>query len=219
MIFRRIGIRDLKATPEFARLHAHICADGYLKETCCRRSKKDLLKHPRKNIFRKDCSIRYVNTEKKLVGQFIKDIKKVFCRKVTKLRRNEYEVTAKWIYDIFKETGALKSNNWFIPSNITKSDKAVKKQWLRAFFDDEAYVTKKYKRIVLNIVNKEGLNQIQKLLAEFGINSVLNGPYRYKKYHSYHLTVCRDSIKKYFELIGFSHPKKKKVLSELASQM
>ena len=201
MKFDKINFENLKVTPEFARLHAHICADGYLQKSTCRRPKKDLLKHPRKNVFRDVYAIRYVNMEVKLVEQFIKDVMKVFCRKVTKLRRHEYEVAGKWIYDIFKNSGALKSNNWFVPPAIMSSDDAVKKEWLKAFFDDEAYVTQKYKRIVLNIINENGLNQIQDLLEGFGIFSVINGPYKYKKYYSYHLSILRNSIKKYFSLI------------------
>ena len=69
------------------------------------------------------------------------------------------------------------------------------------------------------MVNKNGLNQIQKLLDEFGIISGLTGPYKYKKYHSYHLSIYKNSIKKYFNLIGFSHHKKKKILLELVSQI
>ena len=125
MDFKEINYRNLEITPEFARLHAHICADGYLQKSNCRRPKKDLLKHPRKNIFRDIYSIRYVNTERILVEQFIKDIAKVFCRKVTKLRRHEYEIAGKWIYNIFKNSGATKSNNWFIPQNIMSSNEVI----------------------------------------------------------------------------------------------
>lgn len=208
--------KNIKITPEFARIHAHICGDGYIFKVKTNRSKKELRQHPRRNTIRNRFDVRYCNENKILLKQFIEDFKIAFNRTAVFIpNKNEVDVQAKWLYDIFKFFGAGKSNEWFIPNKIMLASKKVKTEWIKAFFDDEAHVSKTYKRIVLNIVNKKGLKQIQKLLKEFNIKSTLNGPYNYKKYYSYHLSIYRDSIKKYSNLMGFYHPKKRKDLLEL----
>jgi len=91
---------------------------------------------------------------------------------------------------------------------MQSQDNKVKIEWLKAFFDDEAHVSVPHKRIVLNIVNKKGLEQIQALLLLFGIKPSSNGPYLCRNYFSYHLTIYKNSIQRYSGLIGFYHPKK-----------
>lgn len=88
-------LKNAKLALAFARIHAHISGDGYIEKTVSRRSKKELLSHPRKNIIRNRYYVRYVNMETTLVEQFIKDVKELFGRKVVKLRRYEYEVCGK----------------------------------------------------------------------------------------------------------------------------
>jgi len=205
----KYNIKKIKITPKLARLHAHICGDGYMYKGKTRRSKKELKQHPRKNTIRNRFYLRYCNNEQILLNQFIIDIKEVFNRKAVLIsKKNEIDVQGKWLYLLFKKLGAGKSKEWFIPSEIMLASNKVKIEWLKAFFDDESYVDKKRKRIVLNIVNKRGLLQIKELLSQFNIDSRLNGPYKYKQYFSYHLTINKNSSQRYFEIIGFNHPKK-----------
>ena len=210
----------MKITPEFARIHSHICADGYIAKYQSRRSKKELIDHPRKNLVRNRYYICYVNTNQTLVNQFIKDIKICFGRKVSTAKKTEYSVSAKWIYDLLKNNGALKSHNFFIPSSILNSKKVIKKEWLKAFFDDEGYI---YRKVVfLGIVNKEAIIQIKKLLSELGIESKLYGPYfhknpRYKPI--YRLAIRNDSVLNFRENVGFDHPNKKTKLSIICDKI
>ncbi|MBI2507550.1 LAGLIDADG family homing endonuclease [Candidatus Woesearchaeota archaeon] len=126
-------------------------------------------------------------------------------------------VRGKWFYDLFKSVGAGGSKEWFIHKQISSASKNIKIEWLKAFFDDEAHVSKTKKRIVLNIVNKKGLIQIQKLLDDLNIESRIHGPYKYKQYKSYHLKIYGNSIRRYFSRIGFNEPNKQKDLSELVT--
>ena len=210
MNFKEINYKNIKITPEFARLHAHICADGYIYSGKSKRSQNELIAHPRRNLIRNRFYVRYVNMEETLKNQFEEDIMSVFGRKSQWLKKLEIGVCGKWIYEIFFNLGALKSHSWFIPKKIRKSRRKVRAEWLKAFFDDESYVSKKQKRIVLNMVNKNGLDQVQLMLGDFGIKSRLKGPYNYKKYSSYHLTIYKESLLNYWKFIGFNHPKKKK---------
>ena len=213
------SLREILVSPAFARIHSHICADGYIQKTKSKRSEKELLDHPRKNLIRNRFYVRYVNTEQILTEQFIRDVREVFGRKVVEVKGYEYAICGKWIYDILKDNGALRSKEWFIPDIILKSSHPIRIEWLKSFFDDESHVEKAKKRIVLNMVNKPGLIQVQRLLNELGIRSTLNGPYRCRQYYSYHLNIYRDSIVRYYNIVGFNHPKKKMDLSEIVSKM
>jgi len=216
----KINFRNLRITPEFARLHAHICGDGCLFKVKTNRSKKELIQHPRKNTIRNRFHLSYCNTNKLLLKLFIKDLKIAFDRiGVFVPSKNQVDVQAKWLYDLFRSFGAGKSKEWYVPNEIMSASNNIRIEWLKAFFDDEAYISKTRKRIVLNIVNKKGLKQIQLLLRKLGIESKLGGPYFYKKYYSYHLTLYKNYIKRYYELIGFNHPKKRKDLLEVVKNM
>jgi hypothetical protein len=204
-----------EASPELARIVAHICGDGYICTAKQQRSPKELLGHPRINTVRNKWYVRYVNTEPALVKQFKRDVKREFNRRVVALKSNEYEISGKWVYELVTRLGAGKSRNWFIAKEFISASDDIKLEWLRALFDDEAYVSIKQKRIVLNMVNKKGLEQIKKLLNEFNIQSTLNGPYRYKNFESYHLLIYHDYIKIFAGLIGFNHPKKKVSLNKI----
>ncbi len=113
--------------------------------------------------------------------------------------------------------GAGKSKEWSIPNNIMQSSNNVKVAWLQGFFDDESHVSIKNKRIILNIVNQNGLKQIQTILHDLEIESNIRGPYFYKKFYSYHLSIYRNNIIRYANAIGFIHPKKIIQLLELVN--
>lgn len=205
----------IKITPELARIHAHICADGYIGKSRSRRSAKELLEHPRKNLIRNRYYIRYVNKDSTLVKQFIKDVEILFNRKVIKLRRHEYEVCGKWIYDILKSNGALKSDTWFIPDIILNSSKKVKRQWLRTIFDDEGWVGQS--NIGLSVANKKGIRQIISLLSEFGIETRYTiRKMKNPKHKTQHQILLRkkDTITYHFS-IGFNSLRKKDKLANL----
>lgn len=218
MKFDKINFKKsiVEITPEIARIHSHICGDGCVYRTREKRSPGALLQHKRKNIYKNEHVIEYDNNCKELLEEFKRDVNIAFNRNPS-IRKNRIEMKgAKWIVNKLNLIGK-NSYTWYIPKFITNSSKKVTCSWLRAFFDDEAHVSKSQKRIVLNIVNKNGLKQIQDLLKKLGILSKLHGPYKYKKFQSYHLNIYRDSLKKYANLIGFTHPKKRQNLLELVS--
>ncbi len=217
-----IDVETIKKTAEFARLHAHISGDGYTTLCKIRRSAKELLEHPRKNLLRNRYTIRYVNCEDALVQGFVNDIKTLFNRKVVKLHKSEYEIAGKWIYEIFTQSGSLKSNNWFIPAEIINGSNEMKKEWLKAFFDDESYVPKDRNRIELNTINKQGMEQVKSLLNDLGMACKLAGPYHNRNPNAqpfYRIRICGESVKKFAETIGFSHPKKVQRLSQIIKRI
>ena len=208
--------KELLKTPEFARIHAHISGDGYILQTRSKRTEKEQKDHPRANIYRNRYHVRYVNMDPVLVNQFIWDVKKLFNRKVIAIRKYEYDVCGKWIYDLIREHGAIKSCQWFIPSIILNASKEIKKEWLKAFFDDEAGVGKSY--ISLKIINKNGIKQIQLLLKDFNITTskcrerIPKNP-RHQK--TYEIRLRKSETILYNNYIGFDSPKKKEKLKKL----
>lgn len=204
----------MELTPEIVRIVAHICADGYLYSSVCRRCDSDLKSHPRKNPYRKVEGIRYVNNELVMVNQFISDVKRAFGRKTVKVR-NEYAVQASWIYDLVKRLGGGKSHEWDIAEEILSASNEIKVEWLRAFFDDEAYVEISHSRIVLNCVNERGLRKIGKMLLGLGISSRFYGPYYKGEFYIFRLVVSSADIERFSQIIGFTHPKKQESLSRI----
>jgi len=115
-------------------------------------------------------------------------------------------VNNKTIYSNIKSISSFGVLKWKVPLNILLSDE-LKKEWIRAFFDCEAYVGKKI--IQVQSVNNEGLGQIKKILKEFNIDSKI---YRYERKNknwnaNYLLCIMKkDSKRRYLKEIGFNHP-------------
>lgn len=102
--------------------------------------------------------------------------------------------------------------NLEIPAWILSSRKN-QIEWLRAFFDCEAYVDKR--AIVLKTVNLHGLSQIKVLLNNLEISSRL---YQYqpknKNHKLNHILIIgrKEDRERYKKVIGFNHTTKLKKL-------
>ena len=70
-----------KITPEIARIHAHICGDGYVYEKKEKYSLNQLERHPRRNLNEIVWLIEYTNTCNKLLDEFNADLRIAFKRK------------------------------------------------------------------------------------------------------------------------------------------
>lgn len=113
---------------------------------------------------------------------------------------------------------AFNGLEWHLPSQIL-STIDTKREWLRAFFDCEAYVGPR--TIVVNSVNETGLREVKQLLSEFGIAS------RFYVYHrkqknwntNYILVIGKKNDRQTFlKRIGFNHPtKQRKLLAQFAA--
>jgi hypothetical protein len=206
----------LYLTPEEARVAAHVCGDGYLCLYKCKRALSEQIKHPRKNAYRNIFLTGYCNTEPVLLDEFKRDVWLVYGLKVQFNRKDTRTVRSKWVFERIKSLGGGKSRDWFISKEIIHSNKKIICAWLRAFFDDEAHIDPKRGRICVNSVNFLGLKQVCKLLKKVGVRkSVFYGPYKYNECISFRLTIPRESIKDYFEKVGFNHPAKIKNMQKI----
>jgi len=181
----------MKLTAELARIHAHLCGDGSMYKY--KTSEKDRINR---------AVISYTNKNPKLLEEFRKDMNKLFDVKMTFKDRHRDEVIVKSIriFNIInKMFGDLSSRKWKIPKIIKNSSKEIKLEWLKAFFEDEAYHEKRYNRLKIKSVNYEGLKDVQKILSSIKIISNLTGP---NCDDSYYLTISKfDSVKEFSNFI------------------
>ena len=100
---------------------------------------------------------------------------------------------------------------WRVPFNLLIDDFA-KKEWLRAFFDCEAYICKDH--IKIQTVNKQGMLEIKSLLEEFGVQSNYHTytPKNERWYVNHILFIFKEGRQKYLETIGFNHALKQDML-------
>ena len=154
-----------KVTSALARIHAHICGDGCMYTLQTKDIYGPWAKY-RRNPIRTRYVAGYDNNNKDLLKEFQNDILKVFGVKGKKEYKNKVKVESKKIWSFLKQMGAGNSHNWSIPDSIINSSKEIQRNWIRAFFDDEADFDDDG-RIRVKCVNKKGLIQLMEMLKKF----------------------------------------------------
>lgn len=195
--FRKVKI-PTKITPTLARIHAHICGDGNL----FKKKEKDSYGYMgcyKPNSHRYRYGIEYTNMNPLLIKEFMEDTKLIF-----NLKPYYYDhcvrVKSRDVRELLEELGAGKSHDWFISPKIMKTNREIKKNWIRAFFDDEACFNANG-RIRVRSVNRKGLTQVMKMVREYVSCHItpINGTY---PDGSVYLNINKIDINKYFSLIG-----------------
>mgnify|MGYP001560021187 FL=1 len=170
---------------ELARIHAHLCGDGSVFIYPTKAKDRNLTG-----------GIEYSNKNQKLLDSFRKDFSKLFKVKM-KMRKN-ISVSIRSVTrarDFLDTFGSFSSKEWKIHHSIKNSNSKIKLEWLKAFFEDEAYHEKRYNRLKTKSVNFEGLKEAQEMLSSININSSLTGP---NCDNSYYLTIPQfDTIKEF----------------------
>lgn len=166
----------MKINPELARIHAHLCGDGsvYIYKT----KEKD------RNV---RAVIGYYNKNQNLLNKFRKDFNKIFKVKMKMRKNKDVYVASLRIFNQLRDNfGEFGSRKWRIPSIIKNASKKIKIEWLKSFFEDEAYHEKRYNRLKIKSVNYLGLSDAKDLLASLDILSSFTGP---NKDNSWYLTI------------------------------
>lgn len=165
-----------EVSEELARVHAHLCGDG---SVCIYKTQaKD------RNFI---ASIAYSNNNQRLLDKFREDFSKLFG---VKMKMNEkVDVSVKSI-KIFQELterfGDFGSRKWRIHDSIKNANAIIKLEWLKAFFEDEAYDEKRHNRLRIKSMNLNGLEDAKEMLNSLGIFSNITGP---NCDESYYLTI------------------------------
>ena len=158
-------------------------------------------------------TVRFFPDHSSLIKSFEEAILKTYNRSIKiKEKKNHYFITvdSKPIVKDILSLAKFGTYDWNIPEKLATLEKI---EWLRAFFDCEGYVHKKYIRV--QSVNEKGLNEVKDLLESIRINSKMYSHIPKNKKHSevFILNIGRkEDREKYLELVGFNHTIKFKKL-------
>lgn len=156
-----------------------------------------------------------------MIDSFVESFYFLYLKKPKIVKKDNYyilKVSSKpACLDLIK-TATFSTHGWEVPFNFLDT-KESKIEWLKAFFDCEAYVGNNNIRV--QSVNKEGLQQVKQLLEELKIESKM---YKYerknKKWNTnYVLSINKKSMGiEFLKTVGFNHElKNKKLENRIAS--
>ena len=166
---------------------------------------------------RTDYNIKYEVIDDDLLIQFEKDLVDIYGLTPTKGlnpsgktgRLIPYvRLRSKLAYEDLLSFCNFYSDKWVVPNQIIESSEEIKKEFLKALFDDEGSIIigKKYFEIRLYSINFGGLKQVQNLIDEFGISSKIRSGYGSKR-NVYGLAITKDR-EKFSSQIGFNSIRK-----------
>jgi len=120
---------------------------------------------------------------------------------------------AKRAYEDLLSYCDFRSATWFVPAEIFNANLSIKKEFLRALFDDEGTAIRIGKRVEIRLysINYNGLSQIQLLLQDFDLQSKMRTGYGCKR-NVYGL-IMLDSHS-FGKKIGFNLQRKQSKLEE-----
>jgi len=187
-----------KLTKEKARIIAHLIGDGTVFRS----------KH--------DYNIKYEVCDKESLISFENDLKNVYGLQVTHGENPSgktgklipfVRLRSKIVSEDLMRYATYFSKDWNLKPLLLNSPKVIRKEFLKALFDDEGSVIPygKNKLIRLYSINLEGLKQIQKILSNFKMQSKLVSGFGLKR-NVYALTI--KDIKLFHKQVGFNLERK-----------
>ncbi len=179
-----------------ARVHGYLCGDGSVT------ARKE------KGTGKIHYDLRFYPDHKSMIVAFQKAFFTLY-RMRPKIRKAEnyyrLSLTSKTVVTDLLNTSDFTSTRWTIPKWILENN-AYMREWLRAYFDAEAYVGDKEIRI--QTVNKDGIRYILSGLQNFGIVPRI---YSYKRKQknwneNFHISIGTKANRRLFlKKIGFNH--------------
>ena len=184
-----------KLTKEKARIIAHLIGDGAHYKT----------KH--------DYVLKYEVRDKDSLIQFNDDIIKIYGLKpswewntsgITGRPIRFVRLRSKLAFEDLTRYATYFSKDWGLKPLLLNSSKVIKREFLKALFDDEGSLKNKYE-IYLYSINYKGLVQVMNILKEFGIGSKIKSGFGHKK--NVYALVTRD-LNLFNRQIGFNLKRK-----------
>lgn len=191
-----------KLTEAKARLIAHLIGDGCLVKS------------------NHDYNLKYEVKDLESLNQFRKDLIEVYGLKPTEGTNRSgktgeqipfIRLRSKIVFEDFRKYATYYSKDWNINPPLFYSSIEIKREFLKALFDDEGSVIFSNKKpfIRLYSINRKGLDQIALLLSEFGLFGKMVPGFGARR-NVYALTIM-DS-KRFKEKIGFNLSRKQNLL-------
>jgi intein/homing endonuclease len=167
-----------------------------------------------------DYVIKYEVKDEQSLTQFYNDIVSVYGLEPTRYYHASGK-TGKLIpslrlrskaayYDLLR-FAAFFSKDWEIKRPVLDADEGIKRQFLKALFDDEGSVKSK-REVALYSINLNGLLQVREMLGYFGISSKIRGGFGQNR--NVHAILIKD-IQRFRKEIGFGLERKQKRLQEV----
>lgn len=191
-----------KLTKEKSRIIAHLIGDGA------------------HYITKYDYVLKYEVRDEESLQQFNDDIIEVYGLKpswewntsgITGKPIKFVRLRSKLAFEDLQRYATYFSKDWKLQPLMLNAPKKIKKEFLKALFDDEGSVRSKWS-VVLYSINKHGLLQIKNMLREFKMNSRLKSGFGCKR--NVYALLIKD-LKTFNEQIGFNLRRKKDKLREL----
>tara|TARA_Y100000310_G_C20640448_1_gene793608 strand:+ start:719 stop:1345 length:627 start_codon:yes stop_codon:yes gene_type:complete len=197
-----------KITKSKARLVAHLIGDG-----CVYNHKGDY-------------NIKYEVVDKELLDLFFKDLLEVYglipFRGFTPSGKTQklipyVRLRSRRAYDDLMRFATYFSSDWKIKNTIMNSPLYIKREFLRAIFDDEGSVIPEGKKAIIRLysINYKGLKQVEKLLNEFEIMCIMRKGFGEKR-NVFALTL--KDICKFRKHIGFKLLRKNRRLDSFLNK-
>ena len=170
-----------------------------------------------------DYNIKYEVKDIESLGSFERDMLKVYGLKLTKGFKPSgftgepipfLRLRSKLVYEDLKKYATYKSKDWKIKKELLNSSKNIKREFLKALFDDEGGIFPKGDKGIIKLysINKNGLKQVQGMLSEFKINSKLSSGYGAKR--NVYAIIIND-LSKFDKEVGFNLNRKQSKLNSL----
>lgn len=190
-----------------ARIIAHLIGDG-----CVYKSNHDY-------------NIKYEVKDLESLKSFEMDMTFVYGLKLTKGFKNSgktgkpipfIRLRSKLAYQDLLKYATYNSKDWEIKGKLASAAKSIKKEFLKALFDDEGSIITKGKGIIkLYSINCKGLIQVQKMLLEYGIKSKISSGYGLKR--NVYAILIKD-LSDFYRELGFNLKRKQDKLEFFESQ-
>jgi len=187
---------NLTLSSELAQILANLYCDGTIVESNC-------------------YTATYYNSYMELISRFKNNVVKVFGRvdlyewKTNVNAINLPAFVGKLLYRKFK----LYNDN--VPTQIINSSKEIKSAYLQAVFDDEGSIHKGHGQIRIKMKPNSYIEDIQKLIQEFGIETskvIKEHDKRNGRDYYFFLISGMYNVRKFHDEIDFFHPKKKNLM-------
>jgi intein/homing endonuclease len=213
-----------------ARLLGFIIGDGTLyKKTDAPRHKKyinkdgKIITHHWKQLLER---IQFFNTESCLLTQFKTDFESFFNTPLCRYRdkRNGLQILASanqrnfsFIHSIIQVSGKAKSGSVEIPDIIKQANRESKKQFLRALFSTDGWISNKIHDFEYSSKSRKLISDVQLILLEFGITSTSRIKHKEKSAWSVLNVKGRFNFNK-LQNIGFISKKKQSRLKMILNR-
>jgi intein/homing endonuclease len=189
-------------TEEKARIIAHLIGDGAHFKT------------------NHDYVMKYEVKDEQSLAQFHKDIISVYGLEPTRYQHASgktgkpipsLRLRSKIAFDDLHRFATFFSKDWKIKQPVLDADTEIKRQFLKALFDDEGSVKSK-REVALYSINLDGLLQVKEMLQSFGISSKIGSGFGQNR--NVHAILIRD-LQTFAKKVGFGLERKQRRLQEV----